>query len=317
MSHISKRHLLQGSAAFGLLSLAGIPKRSEAQTLLSKIFIASTGSDSNDGAPSTPKRTLQAAHNAVAIGGEIVILNTAGYGSLSISKDVSVTAPPGINGFITVSSGTAVNIQANLKVALRGLTIQGTSSQAITGIYSSGVQSAVIDSCRVSGFGNAGNSSSGGIVMGTSTYVGNILIKDTEISACPGGGIVHGIIGNPNSLCVLVVERCNLFANNTGLLSGSSGRATVRDSYFVGNTGIAIQSGGYVSGDVIMNIEGCTVTGNGTGIYGYSNNNAFVSNTLISGNTTGVTGTVKSYGNNTLLNNTTDGSMATPLLARK
>ena len=316
MSHISKRHLLQGSAAFGLLSLAGIPKRSEAQTLLSKIFIASTGSDSNDGAPSTPKRTLQAAHNAVAIGGEIVILNTAGYGALSISKDVSVTAPPGINGFITVSSGTAVIIQANLKVALRGLTIQGTSSQAITGIYSNGVQSAVIDSCRVSGFGN-GNITSGGIVMGTDTYVGNVLIKDTEVSGCGGGGIIHGIIGNSNSLCAIVVERCNVFANGTGLLAGSRGRATVRDSYFVGNTGTAIQAGGYGSSDIIMNIEGCTVTGNGTGIYGYFSNNAFVSNTLISGNTTGVTGTVKSYGNNTLLNNTTDGSMATPLLARK
>src|SRR4051794_5450669 len=56
-----------------------------------KIFVASYGSDTNDGSRGSPKRSFQAAHDAAAAGGQIVALDTAGYGALSISKSISVT----------------------------------------------------------------------------------------------------------------------------------------------------------------------------------------------------------------------------------
>jgi hypothetical protein len=43
-----------------------------------KIFVASYGNDANDGSRASPKRNFQPAHDAVAAGGEIVALDTAG-----------------------------------------------------------------------------------------------------------------------------------------------------------------------------------------------------------------------------------------------
>jgi hypothetical protein len=43
-----------------------------------KIFVASYGNDASDGSRASPKRNFQPAHDAVAAGGEIVALDTAG-----------------------------------------------------------------------------------------------------------------------------------------------------------------------------------------------------------------------------------------------
>lgn len=72
-----------------------------AQAQLTKIFVASFGNDANDGSRGAPKRNFQAAHDAVAAKGQIVVLDTAGYGALNITKSIEVTVPPGINGFAT------------------------------------------------------------------------------------------------------------------------------------------------------------------------------------------------------------------------
>ncbi len=101
-----------------------------AQGLPPKIFLASTGADTNDGSRASPKRSLQAGHDTVAAGGELVILDTAGYGAITITKSVAIVVPPGVTGFVTVTStsGTGVNINAAFSdvVVLRGLIIEGT-----------------------------------------------------------------------------------------------------------------------------------------------------------------------------------------------
>jgi hypothetical protein len=47
---------------------------SEVQAQATKIFVASFGDDANDGSRGAPKRNFQAAHNAVAANGQIVVL---------------------------------------------------------------------------------------------------------------------------------------------------------------------------------------------------------------------------------------------------
>src|SRR3954471_14177963 len=93
-----------------------------------KIFIASYGKDGNSGSPTSPKRAFQAAHDAVAAGGQIVVLDTAGYGALVINKSISVTVPPGVNGFVTVSgnsNGIVITAAPADTVVLRGLILEG------------------------------------------------------------------------------------------------------------------------------------------------------------------------------------------------
>ena len=92
--------------------------------MLPRTYIASNGLDTNDGRLATPCRSIGAALAQTDPGGEIVVLDSAGYGTVSINKSVAVIAPPGIYAGITVTAGTGIDVTAGV-VALRGLTLRG------------------------------------------------------------------------------------------------------------------------------------------------------------------------------------------------
>src|SRR6266540_270106 len=59
-------------------------------------------------------------------GGEIVAVDSAGYGGVAIDRSVAIIAAPGAFAGVTVSSGDAIAIGASgLDVTLHGLTING------------------------------------------------------------------------------------------------------------------------------------------------------------------------------------------------
>jgi hypothetical protein len=62
-----------------------------------------------------------------AANGEIVVLDSGGYGRVTIDKSVSIVAPPGIYAGISVFAGQdGVTIfTPGITVVLRGLTING------------------------------------------------------------------------------------------------------------------------------------------------------------------------------------------------
>src|SRR5262249_2275183 len=75
---------------------------------------------------STPCRTFQAAHDKTFTNGEITVLDTGGYGALTITKSISVVSEVG-EASILVSGGTTgltVNAGSADYVNLRGVTIQ-------------------------------------------------------------------------------------------------------------------------------------------------------------------------------------------------
>ena len=80
-----------------------------------RTFVASTGNDANNCLRPSPCRTLQRGHNAVAAGGEVVALDSAGYGTLSITKSVTITGV-GVHAAVTASGGA------------NGVTISGTGT---------------------------------------------------------------------------------------------------------------------------------------------------------------------------------------------
>ncbi|MBV9658300.1 MAG: right-handed parallel beta-helix repeat-containing protein [Verrucomicrobia bacterium] len=251
---------------------------------LSKIFVASTGNDANDGSRGSPKRNFQAAHDAVAAGGEIVVLDTAGYSALSITKSVSVIVPPGVNGFVTVSGnndGIDINTANTTDVVtLRGLIIESSGGPAAggTGIKATQVGTLIVEDCTIRSFitgvnfnpGNAAQASvyntavrgcADGLVFQTSKGV-NVTATTTgcriEQSTDDGGVVVA--TGSPAAQVSATLDNC-----------------TVRNNY------IAF----FVEGaNAVLRASNCTITGN--------NNSA----RLISG------GQVLSRGNNTLENNT-------------
>src|ERR1700686_5098439 len=51
-----------------------------------RVFVSATGSDGNPCTFASPCRSFQHAHDVVAAGGEIDVLDPAGYGALTINK---------------------------------------------------------------------------------------------------------------------------------------------------------------------------------------------------------------------------------------
>ena len=110
------------------LALAAMLPAVSAQAQNARSFVSSTGSDSNNCTLATPCRTLQVAFNNTNAGGEIDVLNTAGYGILTINKAISIVNPGGFEAGIIVPSGgvgIVINAGANDAVSLRGLTVEG------------------------------------------------------------------------------------------------------------------------------------------------------------------------------------------------
>src|SRR6516225_6383511 len=119
-----------------------------------RVFVASYGNDSNPCSFLSPCRTFQIAHDNAAAKGEITAIDSAGFGSLTITKAITITTPAGIEASIATSSAqTAITINAGSTdvVSLRGLTLNGGGIGQNGIVFNSGSALNVSD-CNISNF---------------------------------------------------------------------------------------------------------------------------------------------------------------------
>src|SRR5205085_7299864 len=102
------------------------------------------------------------------------------------------------------------------------------------------------------------------------------------------------------------IDRSRFENDQNGVFIGLNSNAVVRESVATGNS----NAGFYAGGD--LNVEDTLTTHNNIGLYAYFGGQMYVGNTTIEDNTTGVSadGDIRSYGNNALGGNTTDGSFS-------
>src|SRR5215470_2236422 len=99
----------------------------DAYALSNRTFVSGTGNDANPCSLSAPCRSFAGAIAQTSPGGEVAVLDTAGYGQVTIGKAVSIVNEEGVEAGITVTSGDGITITAGATdvVNLRGLTIVG------------------------------------------------------------------------------------------------------------------------------------------------------------------------------------------------
>jgi hypothetical protein len=120
-----------------------------------RTFVASTGNDANPCSIAAPCRGFAAAIAQTATSGEVIVLDSAGYGPATIARSVSLIAPPGIYAGISVFGGDGLAINApGAKVVLRGLSIN--SQGGSNGINFSAGIGLHVENCVVSGFIGSG-----------------------------------------------------------------------------------------------------------------------------------------------------------------
>ncbi len=112
--------------------------------------------------------------------GEVIVLDSAGYGPVTITKSVSLIAPNGIYAGVTVSTGDGItSMRPERIVVLRGLSINGQGGD--NGINLLQAERLRIESCVISNMGVDGimHSASGA----------ELIVLDTIVRDNGGSGI--------------------------------------------------------------------------------------------------------------------------------
>jgi hypothetical protein len=120
-----------------------------------RTFVASTGIDSNPCSIGQPCRGFAAAVVKTDAGGELIVLDSAGFGPVTIAQSISIVAAPGIYAGITAFSGTGIYVHGTgISVALKGLKINGQG--AGTGIDFDLGAKLMIEDCEISNIAGEG-----------------------------------------------------------------------------------------------------------------------------------------------------------------
>src|ERR1039457_4867422 len=154
---------------------------SVAQALANRVFVSQrSGNDSNScDNILTPCQTFAGAVLQLNPGGEAIVLDSGGYGPVTITQSVIIEAPPGVLAFIhPPSGGDAVTVSASgATVVLRGLTMDGAGALTGNGINVVAVSVLHVESCVITGFAGVG-ASGNGIYF---TSAGQLFVKDSII----------------------------------------------------------------------------------------------------------------------------------------
>jgi len=311
-------------AAFAVgLALAGVLSAVPALAQNQHSFVSSFGNDANACTLTAPCRHLQAALMATISGGEIAILNTAGYNggtTVTISHAVSIVNPGGFEAAIAPpSGGTGIIINAgpNDAVSLRGLSIDGAGVGA-TGIQFNTGASLTIENCIVRHMTNDGIDFLSTTPTSALTVSNSLVADNTN----------DGILLQPTGSATAVFNRVE--ANNNGLngifaYGGASAgtntiNATVSDSVAAGNGSVGFQSftlSGTAPTSVMLFHSVAANNGFGVGTQGVGGAATLrIANSTLTGNSHGwlaSDGIVDSYGDNYIDGNGSNIGSLTPI----
>jgi len=186
------RKALSVLSAFALASFAA-----NALATAQRTFVASTGVDTNACSITAPCRGFAAAVAKTAADGEVIVLDSAGYGPVTLTTSISLIAPPGVYAGITVFSGDGITINApGSVVVLRGLTINGQGGT--TGIRAQAVSRVRIENCVISNMLGAGIVQDIGVGL---MFVLDTIVRDNDggISVASGGLVLDHVRSERNT----------------------------------------------------------------------------------------------------------------------
>ena len=232
-----------------------------------RTFVASYGKDTDPCSLTAPCRGFQAAINAVAPSGEVVALDSAGYGAMEIHKSVSVIVPTGIHAGLSPSTGIPlpgfpgqsgvvfIDIQDTDLVVLRGLNInhQGTVTGGIEWISTHG-GTVQIENSVVNGFPMEGvyvQAPASTLLIKDSIFRNNgVGIYGAEAGGSGPGPATHGV-----------------FAEHVRIENSTIGvRVLSSVSFRLSNSTIAANDNAFhvqgVTGVALLTVDHCNVLGN-------------------------------------------------------
>jgi hypothetical protein len=275
-----------------------------AVTLANRVFVSARSGNNANACDNinTPCQSFAGAVTQLNPDGELIVLDSGGYGPVTITQGVTIEAAPGVTAFIHPPSGDAITISAGSSgnVTLRGLTLNAGTNNGIT-VNSVGTLN--IENCFISGF------TLYGLHM---LSAGQLNIRGTSIKACFYGIFVAPTVGPVRAS----IDHCHLDANSTGyyaLSTDPGGSATTATFSTADSNSIGWICGNSSTGKDVLILDSCTGSENDN--YGLFSNSAnalsaarYANCVFANNGARGVAqmnaGAVQTRGNNTISGNT-------------
>jgi hypothetical protein len=297
-----------------------------------RTWVSGVGDDVNPCSRTAPCKTFAGAISKTASGGEISVLDPGGYGTVTITKSISlVNDGSGEAGLLASGTNGIIVNGAGVVVYLRGLSIDGAPPNipGLNGIKFVNGASLTIDRCIIKNFTGAAPDGYG--VQFSPSTDAQLFISDTTIvnngPAAAGGGILLQAVGTGSVNAV--VNRVQLTNNSVGIKADGTGSTnfmniSVRDSVIAGSSVNGIRVFSPAGGSAVKAaVEGSSIVGNagsGLSVDGATGGGAGsailrVGGSSITSNGIGASvanaGILRSFKDNEIAGNATDGTPIT------
>lgn len=201
-----------------------------AQAQATRTWVSGVGDDANPCSRTAPCKTFQGTISKTAANGEINVLDPGGFGAVTITKSITISAQFEAGVLVSGTNGIIVNLPNDTdRVVLEGLDIEGLG----TGV-------------------------NGVLIIGK----GKVTIRRCTIHHFTGNGV--NLVGLANAR--VFIEKSFLSANDGGVNvtgnSGAANKAFVVDSTIDDNTSYGIQ----VTGPSALVLTGSMLSGSVMGI---------------------------------------------------
>lgn len=204
-------------AAFAVLfTLSATPAMAQA----TRTWISGVGDDANPCSRTAPCKTFAGAISKTAANGEINVLDSGGFGGVTITKSITLRNDGAVAGMLVAgTSGIIINAAATDKIVLDGLDVEG--------------------------LGTTGNSTNGINIISAR----DVIVRNTSIRGFVNAASGNGILVNGSAQISVTVENSFIYNNRIGVrvqTAGGNGAARVYDSMIVANSiaGVSVTGAG-------------------------------------------------------------------------
>lgn len=289
------------------LMLAALAFSGTSLAQATRTWVSGVGDDVNPCSRTAPCKTFAGAISKTAAGGEISVLDPGGFGTITITKAITIDGG-GIEGSILSSgtNGVVINAGPTDVVYLRNLNINGGGT-GLAGVRFLNGGALHVEDVSMTSFNGRGIEflPSGG---------SELFVRNTTINRALGGGIgiIPGLAGSANA----TIENASLVNNTYGVRVEARSNVAINRSAISGNTnnGVLVYS---ITNTTYATVSDSIITGNGSDATsaGMKVEGAaaigYIGNSTVTNNMVGLlsvnSGFLQSFGNNQVGGNGTDG----------
>src|ERR1700761_3325229 len=293
---------------FGAFIATGLAFALPASAQATRTWVSGVGDDANPCSRTAPCKTFAGAIVKTAVDGEINCLDPGGFGTVTITKSITIDCHEIIGSINNTSQNGGIVAfdnftDAHKTVNIRNLMINGTGS-GVVGISITGITNAAgsivnIEDCLINS--NYQNPASGIV---DNRVRGAMTVTNTTIRNSGTAGI--SITGTTSGSLRAMITNTRVYNSNNGITIGANANVMLSRSVISdgAGTGVTVATSGLMAVDstvIAHNLTGFAVTGT----LRLSNSDVFL-------NSTGSTGTINTFTNNRFSNNGAFGTI-TPI----